>query len=638
MAQYVLINKLGTRRAGEIIDTVQDPGVVPQLSAFGGVLILLPSAPLQPYIEAAQLAYDRADTSEAQDIMMAGYASTAGGGGGGISGSGTPGTLPIWTASSTLGDSAIVQVAGAITTLTLTTAGTGGTAGTYRQQALTNVTGTGSGATADISVAAGAVTQVFLRGPGTGYAVGNTLSAAIAGLTGAVFTVTAITTSNNAAGNVTANRIAAGSSSATTGLSTNAGLLSTTAPLLAGTNSSATVTQFRAMGLFNMDGEPSNQAAITSAEATIPAGVATVARWNFAARTSNTTAYGTYANASIATQNASASGFAIGGVFIATSNSPTLSGASLNSVGVYSNATVTSGVTAANTITTLYGYDTLISVGATGIQTVSNAGYFVPRAAVFSGAAHVVSTFYGVWLPTTTLLNGSTITNRYGVYQQDPAATNFWFGKTTYSASATSDTAGNTAAQIIAIQNGGLSYLWMRQRATDTSISIDSYGSAWAEALRINANNTAGGANTVQLPTAGWGLKLNSTTGNTDTQALDCYLEGSYTPTPSLFTGTSPTISASYTRVGRLVTLTAKIAPTAGAAWGATQGGTSFSYPTGITPAGDTSVGTGVLCNASSGATVAGVWAHPINNAIYLPNVTSAVQTVYLSVQYFTAT
>ena len=499
-----------------------------------------------------------------------------------VGGSGTPGTLPIWTASSTLGDSAIVQVAGAMNGLSLTLAGAGGTAGTYREQPLTNVTGTGSGATADISVAAGAVTQVFLRGPGTGYAVGDTLSAAITGLTGAVFTVTAITTSDNAAGNVTANRIAAGSSSATTGLSTNAGLLSTTAPLLFGTNTSGTSTQYRTMALFNMDGEPSNQAAPTAVENANNVGVVSISRWNFAARTSNTSGSGVFAQSAIATQNASGSGFAYGGIFSAVASSPTLSGATLNAVGVFPQVTVTSTVTSSNTITTQYGVDVSLGCFATGVQTINNAGYLVPRAATFNGAAHTIGTFYGVWLPTPTLSTGSTITNRYGVYQNDPAATNFWFGKTNFSASATSDTAGNAAAQIISVQNGGLSYLWMRQRATDTSISIDSYGSAWAEALRINANNTAGGANTVQLPTAGWGLKLPSTPGNSDAQALDAYREGTRVLAAGDLSGwTFNTATQYWTLVGRTVTLHTVFT---GANSGTLLGGATISTPPLLTP------------------------------------------------------
>jgi hypothetical protein len=61
--------------------------------------------------------------------------------------------------------------------------GTGYTDGTYPNVALTG--GTGTGATANITVAAGAVTAATLVNPGTGYTAGDTLSAAPAALSGA---------------------------------------------------------------------------------------------------------------------------------------------------------------------------------------------------------------------------------------------------------------------------------------------------------------------------------------------------------------------------------------------------------------------------------------------------------------------
>jgi hypothetical protein len=56
------------------------------------------------------------------------------------------------------------------------TAGTGGTSGTYGGVAVTG--GSGSGATANITVSGGGVTTVTVLNPGSGYQVGDTLSAA----------------------------------------------------------------------------------------------------------------------------------------------------------------------------------------------------------------------------------------------------------------------------------------------------------------------------------------------------------------------------------------------------------------------------------------------------------------------------
>lgn len=71
---------------------------------------------------------------------------------------------------------------GQIATLGAITGGTLYTAGTYPNVPLTG--GTGSGATANITVAGGAVTAVVLVNPGTGYTVADSLSAAAANIGG----------------------------------------------------------------------------------------------------------------------------------------------------------------------------------------------------------------------------------------------------------------------------------------------------------------------------------------------------------------------------------------------------------------------------------------------------------------------
>ena len=80
-----------------------------------------------------------------------------------------------------------INATGGILTATITNGGSAYTNGTYTNQALTG--GSGTGATANITVSGGIVTAVVINGHGKNYAIGNTLSASIAGGAGFVLTV-----------------------------------------------------------------------------------------------------------------------------------------------------------------------------------------------------------------------------------------------------------------------------------------------------------------------------------------------------------------------------------------------------------------------------------------------------------------
>jgi len=99
---------------------------------------------------------------------------------------------------------------------------------------------------------------------------------------------------------------------------------------------------------------------------------------------------------------------------------------------------------------------------------------------------------------------------------------------------------------------------------------------------------TQSGTGTVGLvdlsgPT-GTGLKLPATPGNADTQTLDCYQEGTWTPTRAGFGGTNPTVTASYTRVGRLVTIAVTLTATGGNQYSSALGSTTLTVPSTMTP------------------------------------------------------
>lgn len=81
---------------------------------------------------------------------------------------------------------------GGVLTFTLTNAGSGYTNGTYNNTPLTG--GTGTGATANITVAGGVVTAVVINGHGSGYAISNVLSATFGGGSNFAITVTSLMT------------------------------------------------------------------------------------------------------------------------------------------------------------------------------------------------------------------------------------------------------------------------------------------------------------------------------------------------------------------------------------------------------------------------------------------------------------
>jgi len=96
--------------------------------------------------------------------------------------------------------------------------------------------------------------------------------------------------------------------------------------------------------------------------------------------------------------------------------------------------------------------------------------------------------------------------------------------------------------------------------------------------------NTATTGATIQAAGSQQGLKLPATPGNADTQTLDCYAEGTWTPTLAGFGGTNPTVTASYTRVGRLVTIAVTLTATGGNQYSGALGSTTLTLPSTMTP------------------------------------------------------
>jgi hypothetical protein len=385
------------------------------------------------------------------------------GGGPPVGGSGTPGKLPIWTAASTLGDSAIVQVAGAIASVTLTAGGAGYTNGTYSQQALTG--GTGTGATADIVVAGGIVTSCVLRSPGTGYAAADALSCATIGAgAGFVATVATIAQTVNGSGNLTAlGRIGAGTATPiatldSVGLSAfrAAGLYQPNPTSYFGPVTTAAFSQ----AVFDSSGETSGLTVVPATTSQYNAAIFVAPRFDASLRTATTSLNGALL---IPTMEAAAPGAttAIYGVQATpTVNSTSITGRTLLLRGIIGISSVRD-VGIGNTVsqmTGLYGYPSLVATNPVAVT----AAYGVHVPGIFAtGAAHTFATYYGLRLQPGTLSGGATITNNWGISQEDTLARNVLAGKTAMGqAAATVATAqadlgaSTTAAASLRIRSG----------------------------------------------------------------------------------------------------------------------------------------------------------------------------------------
>ena len=229
----------------------------------------------------------------------------SGGGGGGVSGSGTAGTIPVWSSSTGLGDSAVTQVNGVILSVALTNGGTGYTSNTYSQVALTNVSGSGTGATADIVVAGGIVTVCALRSPGSGYAIGDTLSsAAIGGGSGFVVTVSSVGGSARCTGNVAAPRVGAGTTAPLAGVDSRDGVYVPKTVQLAIENVPFGNNFERVAVLANTDAEPSGVAQISNNDVAAY-GVVARMRWDYSALTTGRNSTAGFFQSRIETKTAS---------------------------------------------------------------------------------------------------------------------------------------------------------------------------------------------------------------------------------------------------------------------------------------------------------------------------------------------
>jgi len=357
-------------------------------------------------------------------------------------GTGTANVLTKWSSTSGLADSALTEASGAIRTLTLTNAGAGATNGNYAQQALTG--GTGSGATADIVVAGNVVTALVLRSPGTGYVVGNTLSCATIGGAGFVFTVSVVSASDNASGNVTALRVGAGTTAPISGVDSLSGITARDlAQIVTGTR---------------FPGRKGSAIAVLGTM-TPAQGVATEVltirpQLDIGLQTGSTGHYGMFSAPEV--KGVSSSGLAnfwgaLSSVFLYDAGT---TNGTFQLVGLSAQTSVGAPIGTGNTFT-LIGVQSANVFSATNAQTVTSYTAIDGRAS-FTGAAHAVTTFYGLRLLTPTLSGGAAITNRWAISQEDPLAKSAFYGN--FGVGIGVDPGAGKVIASLTLTNGGTGY------------------------------------------------------------------------------------------------------------------------------------------------------------------------------------
>ena len=191
--------------------------------------------------------------------------------------------------------------------------------------------------------------------------------------------------------------------------------------------------------------------------------------------------------------------------------------------------------------------------------------------------------------------------------------------------------AGNgTAANPIIANSTGVSGMYFPSAAT---VAIAANGAIAATFSKVAGAGVAlGGTTGLVFDASGsqQGIKLRATPDSTDTQTLDCYAEGTWTPTLTGFGGTTPTATiARYTRVGRLVTVHVLLTATGGNQFSSTAATTLLTLPSGMTPAADAAGSTSNSVIGADGPCVAYT-----NGNLYVPTFALRTANTILTVTY----
>lgn len=503
----------------------------------------------------------------APELIVPGTAS----GGPPVGGSGAAGTLPIWTASTTLGDSAVTQVAGSIFSLTGLVGGTG-YSGSLSGTPVALTGGTGTGATASIVVASGAVIWVGLLAPGSGYTAGDVLT--IPGGVGGTITVLAVVPKNDASGHLTAQRIGAGTTQPVAGIDSRfGGAISGWQRTNSAVSAGAQIRTFGSgpVGLRVGDYAPEDYTA-SGTNVNFYRLYATAFVQN--SNSGNPSPTAVVGNAAPTVSSGASAGVASGGIFVAQRFFDADTNTNYSITGVAGAAQILSvGTAPFNSYTTnilrgVQGSILIATPGTTNVARTFDAGIAFGAGAnthtltevvqynstfiVAAGGAVTIGTFYGLRLGVTAVA-GATFTNKYPHAQEDTDGRNYFRSPTFFgSAVGTARSATNPSVEVEAV--GGVSNGDVRLRSAS---AVFDAGNSSTNGVRFFARTTG------DLP--------STTTQN-------WYEEGTYTPTGSGWQGT---LAGSWTRVGRKVFVTINLTGTPNG----NAAGSTLTLPSGLAPA-----------------------------------------------------
>ena len=452
------------------------------------------------------------------------------GGGAPVGGSGTPGTLAKFATASSVGDSAVLQAAGAIATVTLTNGGAAYTNGTYGQRALTG--GAGTAATADFIVAGGIVTFCLLRAPGVGYLAGDVLSCATIGPgAGLVVTVATVVPAVSTVANVTANRLGAGNLPDGPNWACHVnGMQAITGQAYTGYKISATQTIVAYLAQYITANYIHSTSAGFNALGTayyleVDASLQTTT--NVFAR--NIQCVTPYVSAS-----AVGTGVFIYGIFASAYRQAPgdISTNAANQIAaVVAAAGVLAGTGASTTALVIDFRATMFNSSAT--HTIGEYAFFRGDAPGNSGfpAGAIITNFYGLRLQAMGSAGAlGTITNRYPIAQEDTLGTNFFRAKTAFGPAV--GTAPGDALASVEITTNGTTNGNLRLNTANAVLDVSA---ASTNGVRFNNPGTPG---------------ITSVT-------LANYQEGTFTVTDGSGAGLVITqnMAARYTRIGKNVTV-----------------------------------------------------------------------------------